>query len=168
MDPESTAITIIPTASDDGARITVNGMPVISGSSSTPIEVGEDDVQVDIIVTAPDGTTKTYILIVIRRDDAFLSGLAVGYGGTIAELQDFKPTVTDYVYSIVMLPELNTITVIPTAIDDNAQITVNGVLVTSGSPSASIEVIGDYVDVIIIVTAEDGTTKRYVLRIIRS
>ncbi len=64
MDPESTAITVTPTASDEAAQITVNGAPVASGSPSDPIEVGEEDVQVNILVTAEDGTTKEYILTV--------------------------------------------------------------------------------------------------------
>lgn len=66
MDPESNAITITPTASHERAQITVNGAPVDSGSQSAPIEVAEDGVQVDIIVTAEDGTTKTYILKITR------------------------------------------------------------------------------------------------------
>jgi len=77
MDPESNDLIITPTASDDGARITVNGTPVVSGSPSPPIEVGENGTQVDILVTAEDGTTKTYILMVIRANyassDAFLA-----------------------------------------------------------------------------------------------
>ena len=169
MDPESNGIVVTPTASDDGARITVNGMPVISGTPSDPIVITEDEVQVDIVVTAEDGTTKTYILMVIRVDfpssDAFLLDLALSYGGTIIDLQEFSPMVNEYIYALEMLPELDTITVIPTASDDGAQITVNGVPVDSGSPSAPIEVGENGVQLDILVTAEDGTMRTYILNI---
>ncbi|MCQ1528865.1 cadherin-like beta sandwich domain-containing protein [Lutispora saccharofermentans] len=171
MNPQSNGVTVTPTTKDGNARITVDGEPVAGGSPSQMIYIAEDETQINIVVTAEDGTTKTYILTVIPGEylssDANLSGLALSYGETFADLQEFTPSITEYVYAMEMLPELNTIRVIPTASDDAATITANGTPVASGSPSAPIEVGEGSVQVYIIVTAEDGTTKTYILTIIR-
>lgn len=63
------SITITPTASDDGAVITVNGILVNTGSESDPINVGAGGCTITIIVTAEDGTTKTYTVVITIRED---------------------------------------------------------------------------------------------------
>ena len=60
-----TSITLTPTASDRGARITVNGERVRSGRPHT-VTLDDDGVTViEIVVTAEDGTTRTYTLTVM-------------------------------------------------------------------------------------------------------
>ena len=168
MNPESNTITVTPTACDDGARITVNGTPVASQSPAPPIEITAEEVQVDIVVTAEDGTRKEYILTVIRRGqpsgNADLSGLVLD-GAVYEEPSQFTSSITEYL--VVMNPESNTITVIPTASDDGAQITVNGIPVANQSPSIPIEVVTEELQVGIVVIAEDGTRKEYILTVIK-
>ena len=162
---ESNDLIVIPTASDSGARITVNGTSVASKSPSAPIEVGEEDVQVNIVVTAEDGTTKEYILTVIRSEqapgNADLSDLVLS-NATFVDPQTFTPSVTEY--NVVMDPGSDTITVTPTARDESSKIKVNGALVTSKSTSAPIKVSEAYFRVDVLVIAEDGTQNMYILR----
>ena len=63
------AITVLPMTLIPGARVTVNGMSVVSGipSPSIPLAVGENTITV--VVTALDGTTRrTYTIMVTRAE----------------------------------------------------------------------------------------------------
>jgi hypothetical protein len=168
MNQESNTITVTPTASGDGAQITVNGIPVTSQSPSPLIEVAAEEAQVDIVVTAEDGTRKKYILTIVRREqpsgNADLSSLLLD-GATYEEPMQFAPSITEYL--VVMEPGSNTMTITPTASGDGARITVNGTPVANQSPSTPIEVAAEEVQVNIVVTAEDGTRKEYILTVIR-
>ena len=63
--PASTSVT--PTASDQGATVTVDGMQVVSGEASDAIELAIGPNPVLIVVTAADGTTQeTYTVVVTR------------------------------------------------------------------------------------------------------
>ena len=60
-----TSLTLTPTASDSGARITVDGETVRSGMPHT-VTLDDDGVTViEIVVTAEDGSTRTYTLTVV-------------------------------------------------------------------------------------------------------
>ena len=63
-----TSLVVTPGATQAGATITVNGMPVVSGTASTaiPLYVGANTITV--IVTAEDGTPRTYTVRVKRAD----------------------------------------------------------------------------------------------------
>ena len=67
MNDPTITMTVRPTAADATATITVNGAPVVSGSSSDPISLGLGANIITTEVTAQDGvTTKTYTLTVTR------------------------------------------------------------------------------------------------------
>jgi PKD repeat protein len=57
--------TVTPTAEDSNANITVNGTPVASGKA-LPISLNMGQNIVNIAVTAQNGTTKTYTVMVNR------------------------------------------------------------------------------------------------------
>jgi large repetitive protein len=66
--PSTTTTTIVtPTASDHGAVITVNGTTVSSGAASGPISLSAGNTEIEIKVSAEDGSTETYT-VVVRRD----------------------------------------------------------------------------------------------------
>ncbi|MGE5529388.1 MAG: cadherin-like beta sandwich domain-containing protein, partial [Patescibacteria group bacterium] len=89
-------------------------------------------------------------------DDASLSGLAIS-SGTLTPA--FSPAVTDYTVDVPY--SITGVTVTPTTADDGATVTVEGVPVISGNPSATIDLnAGEAEAIAIVVTAADGTTTR--------
>ena len=63
----TTSITVLPTAEDAGAVVTVNGVNTASGTSSSPISLSTGANGINILVTARDGvTTNLYTLTFIR------------------------------------------------------------------------------------------------------
>ena len=67
VDNDVASVTLTPTTNDDGASVTVAGVMVTSGTASgaNNLDVGANDI--NIVVTAADGTTtKTYTVTVTR------------------------------------------------------------------------------------------------------
>ncbi|MBB3590835.1 uncharacterized protein YhjY with autotransporter beta-barrel domain [Rhizobium sp. BK529] len=61
-----TAITLTPVVSESNATVTVNGSPVASGSASMSVSLAVGSTAIPVVVTAQDGTMKTYNVDVIR------------------------------------------------------------------------------------------------------
>ena len=75
---------LVPTVNHAGARITVNGEAVASGQASAtlPLAVGEN--VLEVVVTAQNGTTRTYTVTVTRApapEVAFFPGASNTLGG---------------------------------------------------------------------------------------
>lgn len=164
----TTQMTVVPTASDASATVTVNGVAVASGSPSGYLNLNVGDNVITTVVTAPNGTTmKTYTLTVNRApsNNALLS--------TIKTSPVFPLTVVigaDYKDYTATAPNAQTsVKIVPTVADPTATVTVNGVAVASGTQSPSIPLaVGPNV-ITTIVTAQDGvTTKTYGITIIRT
>ncbi|WKL47487.1 MBG domain-containing protein [Flavobacterium pectinovorum] len=157
-------ITVTPTTADATATVTVNGVEVPSGTASgnIPLEVGENPITT--VITAQDGTTQTYTIIVTREasSDAGLTDLVVSEGTlspTFAEgTKDYTATVPN---------DVTGITVTPTIADATATVTVNGVEVPSGKASGEIPLQVGENTITTVVTAEDGTTNTYVIVVTR-
>jgi len=151
-----TSIAFTPTTVDTTATITVNGDPVVSGSSSTAQALTVGDNIENIVVTAQDGTTTMAYTITVTRAlpaNAKLINLKSSHGGFTPS---FNNTVTSF--SMTVANAVSSIIFTPTAADPAANITVNGSTTASGSPStAQLLDVGDNL-VNVIVTAQDGTT----------
>ena len=146
----------------------MNGVAVTSGSPSAalPLIVGANTVTV--VVTAQDTTTtKTYTITVTRAvpsTDATLSALSISSGTLTPEFASATIAYTDSVANAVA-----SVTVTPTVTESHATITVNGVAVTSGSPSAALPLIVGDNTVTVVVTAQDATTtKTYTITVTRA
>jgi|GEM_PF-1266330 len=161
------SITATPVTADPTATITVNGKPVPSGTASTnlPLEVGENIITT--VVTAQDGTTTTYTVVVTREaapapDNAGLSDIALS-DGTLSPAfsTDTKG------YEVDVPNETNSIVITPKPIDPDATVvmTVDGKVIDPTSP-IDLEV-GDN-EVTIVVTAPDGTTDTYIVIVNRA
>ena len=169
VDNSATQVTVTPTASDSSAAITVNGNDVTSGNGYilTGLTVGEPTT-VTVIVTAQDSTTKTYIITLTRAaslsGNADLGGLTIS-SGTLSP--QFSSSVTVYTASVDN--SATQVTVTPTASDSSAAITVNGNDVTSGNGYILTGLtVGEPTTVTVIVTAQDSTTKTYIITLTRA
>ena len=168
VDNSVTQVTVTPTASDSSAAIAVNDNIVPSGTGHivTGLNVGTNTVTV--IVTAQDSTTKTYIITLTRAaalsGNADLGSLTIS-SGTLSP--QFSSSVTAYTASVDN--SVTQVTVTPTASDSSATIAVNGNTVTSGTGHILIGLTaGEPTTVTVIVTAQDSTTKTYIITLTRA
>jgi uncharacterized delta-60 repeat protein len=111
----TTSIPLTPTREQANATITVNGSAVTSGTASAPISLSVGSNAIPIIVTAQDGTLKTYTVTVTRaatagpgdRDFFFgTNGIATtpigtsnDYGQAVAVQSDGKTVVAGFIDS---------------------------------------------------------------------
>jgi len=164
-----TSLTLTPIATVDAASITVNGTAVASGSASGSINLAEGVNSLTVTVTAEDGiATQTYSLAVTRAAastvDASLAGLTVN--GPNLDLSFLSGTTT---YAASVAYGVTSLTLTPVATDSGASITVDGILVASGSASGSISLAEGVSSLAVTVTAEDGiATQTYSLAVTRT
>ena len=152
------SVTVTPTSADANATIKVNGNTVASGAASGALALAVGANNVNVVVTAQDGTTvQTYTIAVNRAgalsNNANLSALTISSGVLTPVFAANTLNYTDGVANAVA-----SLTVTPMAADANATITVNGNAVLSGSTSASIALAVGNNNVSVVVTAQDGTT----------
>ena len=161
------SITITPTTTDASATVKVNGVPVVSGSASASIALSIGNNTINIIVTAPDGiNTQTYTVTVTRAasNNSALSSLITSNG---ILNPSFSPTNLNYSTSVSN--GISNITVTPTSADPTATITVNNVIVNSGTSSANISLSEGSNIITTVVTAQDGITKQtYTITVTRA
>ncbi|WP_051217394.1 cadherin-like beta sandwich domain-containing protein, partial [Paenibacillus assamensis] len=160
-----TELDVTPTVTDSKASVKVNGATVASGSASrVALNVGANTITV--VVTAEDGTPKTYTVTVTRAvpksSNADLNSLALSVGTLSPTFASGQTSYTANVASGVT--ELN---VTPTVADSKATVTVNGATVASGSASRVSLNVGPN-PIAVVVTAEDGTTKTYTVTVTRA
>ena len=143
-------ITVKPTVNEEHATVTVNGANVVSGATY-PLDIGGlVDGEINVVVTAQDGTKKTYTIAISIESpppsspsDATLIGLVINSGDISLYLDPeyknstaFDPGITSYYASVNS--SVSSITVTPILSDTNAAVSVNGISVSSGQPSAPI------------------------------
>ncbi|MFI5137328.1 MAG: cadherin-like beta sandwich domain-containing protein [Sphingobacteriales bacterium] len=162
----TTSVTVTATTVDPTATVTVNGMPVASGTASGSISLKAGANTITITGIAPDGiTTKTYTLIVTKppSPNAGLANIALS-SGTLNPA--FVTGILSYTSSVSNATAL--ITVTPTTADPTATVKINGITVPSGTASAKIPLTVGNNTIIAAVTAQDGvTTKTYVVVLTR-
>ncbi|WP_105746231.1 autotransporter domain-containing protein [Cronobacter dublinensis] len=74
VDYAVSSVTLTPVTAHAAATVTVNGSPVVSGSASQAITLSVGANNIGIIVTAEDGTPKTYNVIVQRNEQRPVAG----------------------------------------------------------------------------------------------
>jgi hypothetical protein len=159
------SVTVTPTVNETHATVTVNGNAVTSGSPSASIALTEDQTtEIDVKVTAQDGTSSTTYKMMIYRgkssSDSALAGLGLS-SGTLNP--SFTPGTTEYTASLDY--DTDSITVTPTVDYPDSTVTVNGTAVTSGSASGSIALTaGTTSEINVMVTAKDGTKTTYKIK----
>ncbi|WP_025681551.1 cadherin-like beta sandwich domain-containing protein [Paenibacillus massiliensis] len=121
---------------------------------------------VQIKVTAENGNSNTYNLVVNRlglvSNNAYLGELTLS-GGTLSPA--FAPKTA--VYDVEVDNATRSITVTAATDDENATMTVNGSVVTSGVASEPITLSVGSNPITIVVTAQNGQTKTYIIHVTR-
>jgi gliding motility-associated-like protein len=157
----TTAITVTPTLSDANAKVTVNGSEVTSGSPSAgiPLVIGANVIPVN--VTAQNGTTTNPYNITVTRlpsDDAEVTSITSSTG-TMIPLPGY-----DYAYIDTVANNVTSVNITAVKHEANATLSVfnnsGEAPLTSGTPFAMPLNAGSNV-VNVLVTAQDGTTKKY-------
>ncbi|MDX2089290.1 MAG: cadherin-like beta sandwich domain-containing protein [Kofleriaceae bacterium] len=83
-----TEVSLVPTAAATSAKITVDGAPIVSGTSTPALalDVGANPFAID--VTAANGDVRTYTVVVVRAPEHYVKASNTGagdrFGGAIA------------------------------------------------------------------------------------
>lgn len=132
VDNSVSSITVTPTAEDTSATITVNSIPVSSGTASQPVSLNEGANTITVIVTPIAGASQTYTITVTRASGVCLTGLTVvskpTAGGTLTP--GFTSGNTSY--SITVPSTTSILAITATAPNSSYVITVNNSAATSG------------------------------------
>ena len=165
----TSSITVTPTVADATATVTVNGSGVASGTPSGAIALNVGSNTITAVVTAQDGaTTVTYTVNLTRSPPpstvSSLSALVLSSGSLTP---GFAPGTLSYTVNVGN--GVNGITLTPSVTDANATVTVDGLVVSSGSASSTIGLNVGANTITVAVTAQDGVTSTsYVLTVSRS
>lgn len=153
------SITMTAVTEDAAATVTVNGVSVDSGAASQPIELAVGENTVSIVVTADDGDSQTYTVVVTRRSPPSSNPDLADLTLTGTELdQIFDPDVTSYTASIGYLGA--SVRVIAEPEDEGAALMLEDMALTAGEPSGFVPLAPGSNDLEIEVTAEDGSASR--------
>ncbi|HIW33585.1 MAG TPA: S-layer homology domain-containing protein [Candidatus Paenibacillus intestinavium] len=179
------SIKVIPDlfSSDSTVTVAINdetANTVRSGQESLELTLGVGKNTINVVVTAVDGTTtKTYTVIVTRGNPQNVVTPSYSSNANLKQLSldgevqldtEFSSDVLSY--SLNVDHSLHQVSITPTLADNNAtvELQLNGVtyVVASGSKSSELPLkVGSNV-IEIIITAENGTIKRYTLTIARN
>ena len=161
-------ITVSATKSDPNAVI--SGDVPNEGRATLKLDGPGTTKIVLMIVTAPNGTSKTYTITVKRAapsSDDELSGLTVSPGSLDPDFASGSPN-----YTVDVANDVDSVLISATKSDPNAVISAFGsVIAAAGSPTGhvSVPLKGRRTDVDMTVTAQDGVnTKTYTITVIRS
>ncbi|NGZ60697.1 MAG: hypothetical protein CV081_09385 [Nitrospira sp. LK265] len=166
------SVTVTPTLQDSAATVTVNGQATNSGEESQPIQLGGtgSSTPIDIVVTAQNGSQKTYHVTVNRGESGnnFLQSLAIS-PGTLDP--PFNAGTEGYTVNLpsILPGNPSNMTVTPTLQDATASMTVNGQPATSGQAQPTpLPAPGANTAISIVVTAQNNTKKTYTVTVIRA
>ncbi|UVT19162.1 MAG: cadherin-like beta sandwich domain-containing protein [Nitrospira sp.] len=162
-------VTVTATKADSNASMVVNGQGTSSGQGRD-IALGApgSDTSISIVVTAPNGNSKTYRITVSRAASANnnLSALTVSSGSLAPP---FTPSIVTYAVNVDS--GVANVTITATKSDPNAVMSSSGsVIAVAGDPTGQVNAsvgLGTSTEVLITVTAPDGTPKTYRITVSR-
>lgn len=142
-----TSINVSASAEDSGAKV--------SGTGTKSLNYGDN--KISVVVTAPSGDKKTYTITVNREDTRSknnnLSSIKLSTGTLSPSFSSGRTT-----YNVSVPFDVSNIKVDATAEDSKSKVTING-----GSSLKA----GAVTNVTIKVTAENGSTKTYIVKVTR-
>lgn len=162
---DTSSLQLTPTSADPTATIAVNGATVPSGSASAALPLGIGATTLTVVVTAQNGTTRSYTVNVTRAAsaDATLASLVPSVGSLDPAFD--KETLS---YSLNVENTVESISFAPTVSELSARVTVAGGSVASGNSSAPIGLAIGSNTVSIVVTAPSGANRSYTVVVNRA
>lgn len=172
VDNAANTLQITPATANAGAVIKVNGVVSPSGTAVTiPLIRPGIAARIRVEVNALNGDITVYNVEVLRQStNALLSNLTASMGTL---MPDFAPGINYYRDTVKTGNNQDVlVTVTPTAANMHATITVEGQPVASGQASQPIRLhesrtIKKYKPIHIAVTAQDGNTRLYIVKMLR-
>jgi len=147
--------TIRPTAAHFLASVTVNGTAVASGSPSAAIPLAVGANEIAVTVTAQNGSTSTYTVLVTRAASPVSTLSALGiHPATLNPTFDTATTA----YRSTVPAGTTSVSISPTVTEPGATIRVNGAPIESGSPGIHVPFENVPFSVAVVVTAPDGVS----------
>jgi len=155
------SLNVTATLQDTNASMTINGQGTSSGQvRSISLNPAGQSTEIEIIVIAPNGSDKTY-LITVNRGDNNLTALTVTPGTlTPAFAQN------TLAYTVNVATDVTSVAVSATKSDPNA--VISGSVPNSGQANIALTGAGTTTPVSITVTAPNGIAKTYTIGIIRA
>jgi hypothetical protein len=161
------SLTVTPTLSDPAASITVNGQAAVSGQPATiSLNPAGQTTAIPIVVTAQNGSEKTYFLAVSRgvSGNNSLQSITISPGSLSptfnAGTLGYRVPVASNVTSVMVTPALQ---------DTTASMTVSGQATISGQArSIPLNGPGSNTFINIVVAAQNGTQKTYSINVNRA
>jgi hypothetical protein len=157
-----TSVTVTARVQDAGATVSINGQP--TSSQSVVLGVPGSSTPIPLVVTAPNGTQKTYLVTVIRAalgGNNNLQSLTVSPGPLVPA---FSASTTSYTVNVANT--VASVTVTARAQDAGATVSINGQ--PTSSQSVVLGVPGSSTPIPLVVTAPNGTQKTYLVTVIRA
>jgi hypothetical protein len=165
-----TNVTITPRLQDSTAGMTVNGQPTDSGQSRTVTLNGEgSNTIIPLVVTAANGSQKTYIITVERAAQAGnnnLQSLSISPGALAPSFRSNRLT-----YTVDVEENVSSVTVSATKSDPNAVMSGDvaaGAGTATGQSTISLDGPGTSRVVSITVTAPSGSSRTYAITVERA
>lgn len=155
---KDSSVTVTPTVKDSGSHVTVNAKAVASGAASEAVKlkVGTNNVAFKIVVTAADGTQRTYT-VDVARDPSAEATLSKLEANGFALHPSFAPAVLDYADTVAYADSV--VQIKPTVAFTGATVAVNDSGLTSGTYTEPLHLaVGDN-EFHVTVTAQDGISK---------
>jgi hypothetical protein len=143
-----------------GNSLTVTGLSPVIGYRVQVFEYNGDAGFEQYNINTADNNPANFTT---PSNIANLTTLTVSQGTLYPEFSANVTEYTDYVSSAVL-----NMTVTPTVTESHATIKVNTISVNSGSPSQVISLVTGKNTITTVVTAQDGTTKTYIITVIKA
>jgi len=151
------SISVIGILAESTGRLTINNLPVNSGTSTqiSNLLVGSNFVNVN--VTAPNQTTTKLYSVNVTRAPSTVSILSSLFAYNTVIDPIFQSNT--FLYNETVGYDTETTTIVATAASSAATITVNGVSVISGTESQTVPLTVGLNSIVIVVTAEDNISQ---------